>query len=74
MLAYILKGLKPFGLMETGRKITYHGTRSEKYMHHKTKVSVSDSICGEEKETKNWQRYGDSGGCSGLSLSSLSLW
>ena len=39
--------------MKTERKITYHGTRSEKYMHHKTKVSVPDSTCGKEKEMKN---------------------
>ena len=48
-----MKGLKPFGLMETERKITYHGTRSGKYMHPKTRVSVSDSICEKKKGMKN---------------------
>ena len=39
--------------METGREITYHGTRTRKYMHHKTRISVPDSIYGKEKEIKN---------------------
>ena len=38
--------------METERKITYHGTRSGKYMHPKTGIFVSDSICEKKKEIK----------------------